>query len=109
MRGERARAARRQRHFCSTSNAAAVLKTTAEGGKLPPQLLHSVVWSQSLSLSLGANLTSYNAALRDSFNNNPEMMSVFGFCTPLAEGSERGMHARERVRCKGPSALVLVA
>ena len=106
MRGERARAARKQRQFCSTSNTA-VLKTTAEGGKLPPQLLHSVVWSQSLSL--GANLTSYSAALRDSFNNNPEMMSVFGFCTPLAEGSERGMHARERVRCKGPSALVLVA
>ena len=107
MRGERARAARKQRHFCSTSNAAAVLKTTAEGGKLPPQLLHSAVWSQSLSLC--ANLTRYSAALRDSFNNNPEMMSVFGFCTPLAEGSERGMHARERVRCKGPSALVLVA
>lgn len=91
-------AVRKQRHFCSRSNSE-VLKT--ESGQIaapPPQWLHSF---PAAPLSPRPSLI-YRAALHDSFNNNPEMMSVFGICTARAERQTAG-RAGGQVRCKGLS------
>ena len=96
----RASAMRKQRHFCSTSNTPSFEDGEERVGKLQIATAPSCCTPDPLYLSLSLSLF-FGAALRDSFNNNPGMMSVFGFCTAL-HGQKEGQKGR-RVRCKGLS------